>query len=109
MGKFPGCRLFKALHALNMLDCHVKLQDDWKRANCFTVDFEMTVHPLMKRSPETPFRYIDADGTEKECSGTHTHTGFPDCTEEQGYNQLCDALENAAKVIENYRKSRAGS
>lgn len=109
MGKFPGCRLFKALQTLSLLDCHVKFQHDWKREHCFTVDFEMTVHPLMKRPVEKPFRYVDAQGVEQACEGTHTHTGFPGCTEEQGYNQLCDSLERAAKVIENHRKSEAGS
>lgn len=90
-----------------MLDCHVKFQDDWKRDHCFTVDFEMTVHPLMKREVEKPFGYTGLDGKYVPCEGTHSHTGFPDCTEEQGLNELCRALENAAETIEKYRSKLA--
>lgn len=97
-------RLFRALQRLALLGCHVKFQDDWRREHCFTVEFEM--QPLYKLPAMKPFHYIDVNGQKVWSEGMHTHTGHPNCTEEQGLNQLCAALENAAETIENHYKTK---
>jgi hypothetical protein len=88
-------KLFRLLNELALLRCKVEFMDDWRHAHCFTVHFTML-------DGSRPFGYLDQTGKFRDTEETHTHTGFPDCTEEQGLKQLENALQDTIGKIRKF-------